>query len=160
MVRPVPRIEPVPAVAAQTAMKRVTILGSTGSIGCNTVDLIARAPERFAVEAVTGNHNVQLLAEQARRLRAKLAVVADPTLYGQLRDALAGSGIEAAAGDAAIVAHVRAHDAALREAPSVSLCCEDVGSYSISVGLDADGSPRVTVNGETFVRAMKKGVWK
>ena len=103
MVRAVPRIEPVSVPSACAAMKRVTILGSTGSIGCNTVDLIARAPERFAVEAVTGNHNVQLLAEQARRLRAKLAVVADPTLYGQLRDALAGSGIEAAAGDAAIV---------------------------------------------------------
>ena len=103
MVRPVPRIEPVSAVAAQTAMKRVTILGSTGSIGCNTVDLIARAPERFAVEAVTGNRNVRLLAEQARRLRAKLAVVADPALYDQLRDALAGSGIEAAAGAAAVV---------------------------------------------------------
>ncbi len=103
MVRPAPRIEPVRAPAAQAAAKRVTILGSTGSIGRNTVDLIARAPDRFAVEAVTGNRNVQLLAEQARRLRARLAVVADDALYHELRDALAGSGIEAAAGDAAVV---------------------------------------------------------
>ncbi|MBM3566364.1 MAG: 1-deoxy-D-xylulose-5-phosphate reductoisomerase [Alphaproteobacteria bacterium] len=84
--------------AIQPAARRVTILGSTGSIGRNTVDLIARDPERFQVEALTGHRNVQLLAEQARQLRARLAVIADPELLQTLREALAGSGIEAAAG--------------------------------------------------------------
>ncbi|MCW5746398.1 MAG: 1-deoxy-D-xylulose-5-phosphate reductoisomerase [Alphaproteobacteria bacterium] len=90
--------------AASEAPRRVTILGSTGSVGCNTVDLIARAPDRFAVEALTANRNVALLAEQARRLGARLAVVADPGSYGALKAALAGSGIEAAAGEAGLIA--------------------------------------------------------
>ncbi|WP_231712284.1 1-deoxy-D-xylulose-5-phosphate reductoisomerase [Vineibacter terrae] len=76
----------------------VTILGSTGSVGRNTVDLIMRAPGRFDVEALTANRNVALLAQQARQLQARLAVVADESCYGALKQALAGSGIEAAAG--------------------------------------------------------------
>ena len=84
------------------APRRVTILGSTGSVGTQTVDLVARDRERFPVEALTANRNAALLAEQARRLRPKLAVVADPTAYGTLRDALAGTGVEVAAGAQAV----------------------------------------------------------
>jgi len=82
--------------------KSVTILGSTGSIGCNTVDLLERNPEIYKVEALTANSNVELLATQARNLSAKLAVVADPKRYGDLKDLLAGSGIAAAAGPDAV----------------------------------------------------------
>ena len=57
--------------------RRVTILGATGSVGCNTIDLIARDPEAFEIEALTANRSVAQLAEQARRLRAKRAVIAD-----------------------------------------------------------------------------------
>ncbi len=84
--------------AAAQGARCVTILGSTGSVGRNTVDLIMRAPGRFAVEALTANRNVALLAQQARQLQARLAVVADESCYGALKQALAGSGIEAAAG--------------------------------------------------------------
>ena len=84
-------------------IRRVTILGSTGSVGCNTVDLIARWPERLAVEALTAHHNVELLVEQALRLRPRLAVIGDASRYGVLRERLAGSGIEAAAGRAALI---------------------------------------------------------
>jgi 1-deoxy-D-xylulose-5-phosphate reductoisomerase len=83
--------------------RRVTVLGSTGSVGCNTIDLIERNPGRYAVEALTANNNVGLLAEQARRLKPRLAVVADARLYGELEAALAGSGVEAAAGSAAVI---------------------------------------------------------
>lgn len=82
--------------------RSVTVLGSTGSIGCNTVDLLTRNPGAYQVEALTGNRNVALLAEQAKALHAKLAVVADETLYDELKARLAGSGIEAAAGDNAV----------------------------------------------------------
>ncbi len=81
---------------------RVTILGATGSVGCNTVDLLAREPDRFAVEAITARSNVELLARQARALGARFAVVADETRYGALKEALSGSGIEAAAGEDAL----------------------------------------------------------
>jgi len=83
--------------------KSVTVLGSTGSIGCNTIDLIERSPERFTVRALTANRNVTLLAEQARRLQASLAVVADENCYGLLKEALAGTGIEVAAGRQAVI---------------------------------------------------------
>ncbi|WP_107989999.1 1-deoxy-D-xylulose-5-phosphate reductoisomerase [Breoghania corrubedonensis] len=82
---------------------RLVVLGSTGSIGRSTVDLISRHRESFEVVALVANRNVARLAEQARMLRARLAVVADPSCLAALRDALAGSGIEAAAGPAAVV---------------------------------------------------------
>ncbi len=83
--------------------RSVTILGSTGSVGCNTIDLIGRDPDAFSVEALTGNRNVAVLAEQARRLRPKLAVVGDPSGYRALKDELDGTGIEVAAGPEALV---------------------------------------------------------
>ncbi|MCM0019256.1 MAG: 1-deoxy-D-xylulose-5-phosphate reductoisomerase, partial [Tagaea sp.] len=86
------------------ALKRVSILGATGSVGRNTVDLIARAPERFAVEALTANRDAVRLAEQAKALGAKFAAVADPAAYAELKAALAGTRIEAAAGPEAVIA--------------------------------------------------------
>ncbi len=80
-------------------MRHVTILGATGSIGASTIDLIKREPKRFRVEAVTAKRNAAALAKIARELGAKFAVVADPAAYGELKDALAGSGITAAAGE-------------------------------------------------------------
>jgi 1-deoxy-D-xylulose-5-phosphate reductoisomerase len=88
---------------AETSFRRVTILGSTGSVGCNTVDLIMRQPAKFVVEALTGNRNVPLLVEQALRLRPRLVVIGDPARYKELKDALSGTGIRVAAGREALV---------------------------------------------------------
>jgi 1-deoxy-D-xylulose-5-phosphate reductoisomerase len=85
------------------APRRVTILGSTGSVGCNTIDLIDRQPGAFQVEALTAYDNVELLAEQSRRLRPALAVVADPTRYAALKEALVGTGVRVAAGPQAVL---------------------------------------------------------
>ena len=82
----------------EVAPRSVTVLGSTGSIGTSTIDLLKRNPHDFVVEALTGNRNVELLAAQAKELGAKQAVVADESLYGQLKNLLSGSGVEAAAG--------------------------------------------------------------
>lgn len=90
-------------IKPQTAPKRVTVLGSTGSIGCNTVELIAANPQSYEVIALTANRNVSLLASQARQLGAKLAVIADPERYGELKAALAGTDVEVAAGKDALV---------------------------------------------------------
>ncbi len=84
--------------------RRVTILGATGSIGRSTLAVIAEHPGRFEIEALTAHGKVGELARLARRHRARLAVIADPSRYGELREALAGSGIEAAAGEAALIA--------------------------------------------------------
>jgi len=94
----------------QSEVRHVSILGSTGSIGCNTIDLILRDPDAYVVEALTANVNVEILARQAKATNARLAVVADETCYSDLKDALGGTGIEAAAGESAVV------DAAARPA--------------------------------------------
>lgn len=84
--------------------RRVTVLGATGSIGRSTAALLEAAPPgEFEVEALVAGRDAAGLAAQARRLGAKLAVVADEAALPALRDALAGSGIEAAAGEAAVV---------------------------------------------------------
>lgn len=89
--------------AVEKTPRSVTILGSTGSVGCNTIDLIERNREDYAVEALTANGNVELLAEQARKLNAGMAVCADETKYSALKQALAGSSVEAAAGKEALL---------------------------------------------------------
>lgn len=83
-------------------MKTVTILGATGSVGTSTLDLVERSPEAFRVVALTANCDVARLAAAAVRTRAQRAVVADESCLPALRDALAGSGIEAAGGEAAV----------------------------------------------------------
>ncbi len=93
----------VDSTASTGQPRRVTVLGATGSIGRNTVDLLRRNPDAFTVEALTGNTNVKLLADQARALKPRLAVVADPARYGDLKEALSGTGVEAAAGPEAVV---------------------------------------------------------
>ncbi len=90
-------------VELQTQTRSVTILGATGSIGSSTVDLIKRNRDRFRVEAVTARGNAVALAKVAREVGARFAVVADDAAYGDLKEALAGSGIEAGAGEAALI---------------------------------------------------------
>jgi 1-deoxy-D-xylulose-5-phosphate reductoisomerase len=79
------------------------VLGATGSIGDSTMDLLRGARERYRVEAVTGNSNVQGLAKLAREFSARFAAVADPSRLSELREALAGSGIECGAGESAVI---------------------------------------------------------
>jgi 1-deoxy-D-xylulose-5-phosphate reductoisomerase len=81
----------------------VTILGATGSVGSSTLDLIARQPQAFDVVALTAQRDVAGLAAAAIRVGAGRAVIGDESLYGELREALGSSGIEAAAGAEAIV---------------------------------------------------------
>ncbi|MGJ8537239.1 MAG: 1-deoxy-D-xylulose-5-phosphate reductoisomerase [Parasphingopyxis sp.] len=85
-----------------TAAKRITILGATGSVGQSTLDLINRDRDGFEVVALTANEDVEGLARIARESGAKLAVIGNPSLAGALAEALAGSGIETAAGADAI----------------------------------------------------------
>ncbi len=82
--------------------RTVTILGATGSVGRSTLDLIGREPDRFEIVALTAHRDVAGLAEQARLFSARRAVIGDPALLDELREALAGSGVEAAAGEAAV----------------------------------------------------------
>ncbi|MBB5721917.1 1-deoxy-D-xylulose-5-phosphate reductoisomerase [Loktanella ponticola] len=84
-------------------MKTVSVFGATGSIGQNTIDLIKNDLQSFDVVALTGGRNVAQLAKDAIDLRADIAVIDDVSCYGDLKDLLAGSGVEAACGSDAIV---------------------------------------------------------
>ncbi|MDA0997189.1 MAG: 1-deoxy-D-xylulose-5-phosphate reductoisomerase [Proteobacteria bacterium] len=119
--------QPKPRVAAD--VRSVSVLGSTGSVGCNTLDLIARHPEKFSVKALTANRNAALLADQAKAVRAEIAVIADETMLPELRERLKGTGIKTAAGRRALI------EAAAR--PSDWLMAAIVGSAGLEPTLEA-----------------------
>lgn len=140
--------------------RRISILGSTGSIGVNTLDVVAQLGGRdaFDIVAITGNSNVALLAEQARAFGARLAVTADDKQYATLKDALAGTGIEVAAGRAALV------EAGQR--PSDLVMAAIVGTAGLAPTLAAAerGADIALANkeclvsaGELFVKAVTNG---
>ena len=128
-------------------MKRVSILGATGSVGQSTIDLIRRDPEAFDVVALTGGGNVARLAEDARALRADLAVVAQEDLLPDLRAALDGSSVKAAAGRDALI------EAARRPADWVMSAI--VGAAGLAPGLAAleQGATLALANKESLVTA-------
>lgn len=89
--------------AAASAVRSVTVLGATGSIGDSTMDLLRGARDRYRVEALTANGNVQALAKLAKEFDARFAAVADPSRLGELKEALAGTRTECGAGESAII---------------------------------------------------------
>jgi len=129
------------------APRRVSIFGATGSIGRNTVDLIARDPDRFEVVALTGGRNVDLLAEQARALGAAHVVTCHPECHAALAARLAGTGTSVAAGPAALV------EAARR--PADWIMSAIVGAAGLPPGLAAleQGTTLALANKESLVTA-------
>ncbi len=127
--------------------RRVSIFGATGSIGQNTVDLIGRDPEAYDVVALTGAGNITQLAADAIRLQADVAVTADEARLEELRAALAGSGVEAAAGDAALL------EAADR--PADWIMSAIVGAAGLAPGFRAlrHGTTLALANKESLVTA-------
>lgn len=128
-------------------MRRISIFGATGSIGQNTIDLIARAPEDYQIVALTGAENIAQLASDALRLNAEVAVTAHDHLLPDLRAALAGSGVEAQAGGQAIT------DAATR--PTDWVMSAIVGAAGLAPGLEAlkQGATLALANKESLVCA-------
>ncbi|MHC0052946.1 1-deoxy-D-xylulose-5-phosphate reductoisomerase [Actibacterium sp. D379-3] len=130
-------------------MRRVTIFGATGSIGESTIDLIERAggADAYHVVALTGGRNVTRLAQQARTLRAELAVTCYPDCYDALKQALAGSGIAVAAGPQAL------EEAAAR--PADWIMSAIVGAAGLVPGLRAleHGTTLALANKESLVAA-------
>ena len=85
-----------------TLIKQIAILGSTGSIGCQTLDVVRSNPDRFQVYALSANSSVEKLAEQAREFHPEVVCIADETRYGQLREALSDLNCKVWAGKEAI----------------------------------------------------------
>ena len=136
------------AKAAPLRLPRtVTLLGATGSIGSSTADLLRRDPDRYAVEAVTAHRDASALSRLARELNARFAAVADPAAYGDLKSELAGSGIEAAAGEAAII------EAARRPADWVMAAITGAASLAPTLAAAERGATVALANKECLVCA-------
>ncbi len=134
-------------MTTSTTPQRISILGATGSIGLNTLDLIGRMPDRYAIEAVTANGNAVALAELARKHGAKFAVVADPDAYEDLKAALAGSGIAAGAGPEALV------EAATRPADRVMAAIVGAAGLAPTLAAVRRGTTILLANKECLVTA-------
>src|SRR6185369_9032354 len=85
------------------APRWVTVLGSTGSVGSNTIDVVERYSSDYRVDALTAHSNVDKLIEQALRLKPRFVAIGDEKLYGKLKDGLAGSGIATGGGRSAVI---------------------------------------------------------
>jgi 1-deoxy-D-xylulose-5-phosphate reductoisomerase len=135
-------------IASETMRpKRVSILGATGSIGESTLDLIARNSAAYHVVALTGGRNVARLAELAVLHRAEFAVIADVDRYADLRDALAGTGIETAAGEDALV------EAASRHADWVMAAIVGAAGLRPTLAAVRQGTATALANKECLVSA-------
>lgn len=128
-------------------MRKISIFGATGSIGQSTIDLIARAPDAYDVVALSGGRNIAQLAADAIALRADVAVTAFEDQLPALRQALAGSAVQAAAGPDALI------EAAARPADWVMSAI--VGVAGLAPGLKAleQGATLALANKESLVCA-------
>jgi 1-deoxy-D-xylulose-5-phosphate reductoisomerase len=127
--------------------RSVTLLGATGSIGSSTADLLRRDRAGYQVEAVTAYREAGALARLARELGARFAAIADPALYDELKSELSGSGIEAAAGPAAIV------EAAQRPADWVMAAITGAASLAPTLAAAERGATVALANKECLVCA-------
>jgi 1-deoxy-D-xylulose-5-phosphate reductoisomerase len=99
-------MSPVPLrknTAARAAVRSISVLGATGSIGDSTMDLLRASPGRYQIEALTAHTNVDGLAKLAREFGARFAAIGDGKRLVELKDALAGTGIQCGAGESAVI---------------------------------------------------------
>lgn len=129
-------------------MKRIAVLGSTGSIGTQTLEIIAENPGLFRAEVLAAGHNVDRLIDQSVRFRPSLAVIADESCYPRLRQALDPLGIKSAAGDAAL-----ADAAALAEVDTVLTATVGYSGLEPTLRAIAAGKDIALANKETLVVA-------
>jgi 1-deoxy-D-xylulose-5-phosphate reductoisomerase len=128
-------------------MRRISVFGATGSVGQNTLDLIRRRQGDFQVVALSGGHNIEQLARDAREFGAEIAVTAHDECFETLKQALAGSGVEAAAGTEALA------EVAARSTDLVMSAI--VGAAGLAPGMIAleQGSALALANKESLVTA-------
>jgi len=134
-------------MGSSAAPKRLTLLGATGSIGRSCARILADSPGRFAVSAVAGGRDGTKLARCAIALGARFAAIADPAGYDALKEGLAGSGVEAAAGPEAVV------EAALRDADLVVSAIVGAAGLAPTYAAICAGRAVALANKETLVCA-------
>ncbi|MGE0753959.1 MAG: 1-deoxy-D-xylulose-5-phosphate reductoisomerase [Alphaproteobacteria bacterium] len=131
----------------QRKKKRITILGSTGTIGVNALKLHAMHPERFAVAALVAGDNVKLLIEQAHTFKPQIVVVANDDYYSELKNALSGTGITIAGGSQAVL------EAAQHPADIVLSAIVGAAGLKPTLAAIDSGTPIALANKESLVCA-------
>jgi len=139
--------EPRSAPRADTAPRSLVILGATGSVGRSTLDVVAAQRGRFSVAAVAGGSDAAGLARAALASGARLAAIADPNAYAALKEALAGRGVEVAAGPDAVI------EAALRPADMVVAAIVGTAGVAPTYAALAAGRTVALANKESLVCA-------
>ena len=134
-------------VAPPRDVRSLTVLGATGSVGRSTLDLVGRHADEFAIEALTAQSNVAGLAELAQRHRAKVAVIGDESLRGELSERLAGTGIECAGGGEALI------EAAVRPADCVMASIVGAAGLKPTFAAARQGRRLALANKECLVSA-------
>ena len=139
------------------AVRHVSVLGATGSVGSSTLDIVGRNPHLFRVVALTANSDAKALADLAVRHGARLAVLADETSYRELQECLSGTGIEAAAGAGALI------EAAARPADCVMAAISGAAGLRPTLAAVAQGRRVALANkeclvcgGQLFMEAVRK----
>jgi 1-deoxy-D-xylulose-5-phosphate reductoisomerase len=132
--------------------RSVTVLGSTGSIGVSTLDVVSHARKAYGehampVEALTAQSNVDGLIKQAQAVRPKVAVIGDEALYGRLKEGLGGTGIEAASGRAAVI------EAAARSSDTVMVAIMGAAALEPALAAVARNATVALANKECIVAA-------
>ncbi len=139
--------ETIRLTSPATRPRRISVLGATGSIGENTLDLIGRDPASYTVVALTGGRNAARLAGLAVQHQAELAVVADESCYAELRARLIGTGVEAAAGAEALI------EAASRPADWVMAAIVGAAGLKPTLAAVRQGTCTALANKECLVSA-------
>jgi 1-deoxy-D-xylulose-5-phosphate reductoisomerase len=142
--------------------RRVSVLGCTGSIGVNTLDVIRHVRERYGpetmpIEALTAGRNVKTLAAQARAMKPRLAAIGDASLYSELKEALAGTGIETAAGsEAGVEAAGRSVGIAMVAIMGAAAIRPALAALACGTSLALANKECVVAAGSVFARAQAK----
>jgi 1-deoxy-D-xylulose-5-phosphate reductoisomerase len=139
------------------AMKNLSVLGSTGSVGTQTLDIVAQHREHFSLRVLVGGKNVALLADQARIFRPELTVVADENLLPELRERLAGSNLATGGGRAAVLEAAGAKADWTMSAITGVVGLEPAMAAVINGGTIAFANKEALVSaGEVFLSAVRK----
>src|SRR2546430_11167128 len=133
--------------AAGSAVRAVTVLGATGSIGDSAMDLLRASRDRYRVEALTGHTNVQGLAKLAKEFGARFAAIADPARLVELKEALAGTRTECGAGESAVI------EAAARPADGVMAAVSGAAGLKPALAAVDRGAAVALANKECLVCA-------
>ena len=134
-------------LSSTSDQRQITILGSTGSVGCQTIDIIRRNYNRYKIEALTAGSNVELLAEQAKELKPSFVAIADPKGYRNLKDNLSGEKIEIGCGPDAVT------EAASRSAEWVMAAIVGAAGLKPTLAAIARGATVAFANKECLVCA-------